>query len=279
MDYVIFWNLAKPLRVAQPNSIFVAIVDVSLEDCNITTPLYTRKKSSYKLVFTRMETSSSPKFVITTSSVDNSSSKDVKTSLLHLGSEDFSQKNGLGLSVSTASTSSEDGKDSPRPIGREDLKNNEEYARKRMRNNMAVKKSRDRSKKRIMETQERVEQLTRENTELNQKVTLLSKELNVLRALFTNGGFTVPCNLQIVAQNPVSPNRPSEDPTNGSNSPGPLMKMVPQNPHSPPTMISHTSVIRSTPNTPPCHGMILVTEPGKLNLDIQAGIQFKDESK
>ena len=36
----------------------------------------------------------------------------------------------------------------------------------------------------------------KENEELQTKVTLLSKELNVLRALFTNGGFTLPAEFQ-----------------------------------------------------------------------------------
>lgn len=72
----------------------------------------------------------------------------------------------------------------------------EEYTRKRARNNIAVKKSREKAKHRILETQSRVEQLSQENEELQTKVTLLSKELNVLRALFTNGGFTLPCELQ-----------------------------------------------------------------------------------
>ncbi len=158
-------------------------------------------------------------------------------------------------------------------------KASEEYVRKRMRNNMAVKKSRDRSKKRILETQERVEQLTKENDELNQKVTLLSKELNVLRALFTNGGFTVPCNLQIVAQNPVNGvNKATETTTttNGSNQHSEITKMIPQSNET--THKNHTSVIRTASSASPCHGVILVTEPGKMNLDIQAGIQFKEES-
>eukprot|EP00794_Sanderia_malayensis_P006014 gene6014-6712_t len=186
-------------------------------------------------------------------------------------------------------------------------KSSEEYARKRMRNNMAVKKSRDRSKKRIIETQERVDQLTRENGELNQKVTLLSKELTVLRALFTNGGFTVPCNLQIVAQNPVAAtttttNGLSKQPaiiTSNSNHHHHDLNGLPrviqqQNGNSsssspsaslqsPVTASSnHTSVIRSSvvsqcSSKSPCHGVILVTEPGKMNLDIQTGIQFKEE--
>lgn len=158
----------------------------------------------------------------------------------------------------------------------DDEKDNQEYVKKRARNNMAVKKSRDRSKKRIMETQERVEQLTQENSDLNQKVTLLSKELNVLRALFTNGGFTVPCNLQIVAQNPVNVgNKASSTSNNKAVSAVALAKMTTEtNSNSK----NHTSVIRSAASSAPCHGVILVTEPGKMNLDIQAGIQFKDES-
>ena len=89
--------------------------------------------------------------------------------------------------------------DSNGPKSKSLEKGSEEYVKKRQRNNLAVKKSRERSKQRIQETQERVDQLTEENQELQTKVTLLSKELNVLRALFTNGGFTVPCNLHIVA--------------------------------------------------------------------------------
>lgn len=72
----------------------------------------------------------------------------------------------------------------------------EEYSKKRERNNVAVKKSREKAKNRIQETQIRVEQLSKENEELQTKVTLLSKELNVLRALFTNGGFTLPGEFQ-----------------------------------------------------------------------------------
>lgn len=75
-------------------------------------------------------------------------------------------------------------------------KDDEEYARKRERNNVAVKKSREKAKHRIQETQIRVEQLSKENEELQTKVTLLSKELNVLRALFTNGGFSLPAEFQ-----------------------------------------------------------------------------------
>lgn len=71
-------------------------------------------------------------------------------------------------------------------------KDDEEYIKKRARNNVAVKKSREKAKNRIQETQHRVEQLSKENEELQTKVNLLSKELNVLRALFTNGGFTLP---------------------------------------------------------------------------------------
>ncbi|XP_004209260.1 uncharacterized protein DDB_G0292186 [Hydra vulgaris] len=77
----------------------------------------------------------------------------------------------------------------------------EEYSRKRARNNVAVKKSREKAKNRIVETQVRVEQLSQENEELQTKVTLLTKELNVLRALFTNGGFALPGELQIVSNN------------------------------------------------------------------------------
>ena len=77
----------------------------------------------------------------------------------------------------------------------------EEYSRKRARNNVAVKKSREKAKNRIVETQVRVEQLSQENEELQTKVTLLTKELNVLRALFTNGGFALPGELQIVTSN------------------------------------------------------------------------------
>ena len=40
--------------------------------------------------------------------------------------------------------------------------------------------------------------MSKENEDLQTKVTLLSKELNVLRALFTNGGFTLPCDLQLM---------------------------------------------------------------------------------
>jgi len=71
-------------------------------------------------------------------------------------------------------------------------KDDEEYAKKRERNNVAVKKSREKAKHRIQETQCRVEQLSKENEDLQTKVTLLTKELNVLRALFTNGGFSLP---------------------------------------------------------------------------------------
>ena len=77
-------------------------------------------------------------------------------------------------------------------------KDDDEYIKKRQRNNVAVKKSREKAKNRIQETQVRVEQLSKENEELQTKVNLLSKELNVLRALFTNGGFTLPSELQYV---------------------------------------------------------------------------------
>ena len=80
-------------------------------------------------------------------------------------------------------------------------KNDEEYSKKRARNNQAVKKSREKAKNRIADTQVRVEQLSQENEELQTKVTLLSKELNVLRALFTNGGFTLPCDYQLLNNN------------------------------------------------------------------------------
>ena len=80
-------------------------------------------------------------------------------------------------------------------------KDDEEYAKKRERNNVAVKKSREKAKNRIQETQSRVEQLSKENEELQTKVTLLSKELNVLRALFTNGGFTLPGEFQFTNSN------------------------------------------------------------------------------
>lgn len=161
-------------------------------------------------------------------------------------------------------------------------KQSDEYLRKRARNNLAVKKSRDRSKKRIMETQERVEQLTRDNDELNQKVALLSKELSVLRALFTNGGFTVPCNLQIVAQNSTSVPDSRQEVTESTQKC--YQPSQPTSKHSSrqdsvpaPSTFTHTSVIRSpATSSRPCHGVILVTEPGKMNLDIQAGIQFKD---
>ena len=160
-------------------------------------------------------------------------------------------------------------------------KASEEYLKKRARNNLAVKKSRDRSKKRILETQERVEQLTRDNEELNQKVALLSKELSVLRALFTNGGFTVPCNLQIVAQNstsvPDSHNEAAEEIPKSYLTSHKQPKSH-NSPPSTPSTLTHTSVIRSpAASSRPCHGVILVTEPGKMNLDIQAGIQFKDD--
>jgi len=76
------------------------------------------------------------------------------------------------------------------------VKDDNEYMKKRARNNVAVKKSREKAKNRIQDTQVRVEQLSKENEELQTKVNLLSKELNVLRALFTNGGFTLPNELQ-----------------------------------------------------------------------------------
>ena len=78
------------------------------------------------------------------------------------------------------------------------VKDDDEYFKKRARNNVAVKKSREKAKNRIHETQSRVEQLSKENEELQSKVNLLSKELNVLRALFTNGGFTLPNEQQCV---------------------------------------------------------------------------------
>lgn len=83
-------------------------------------------------------------------------------------------------------------------------KDDNEYMKKRARNNVAVKKSREKAKNRIQETQVRVEQLSKENEELQTKVNLLSKELNVLRALFTNGGFTLPSELQCGGSPPPS---------------------------------------------------------------------------
>lgn len=94
--------------------------------------------------------------------------------------------------ISKYTTTQQNTKRKSEPINKDD----EEYTRKRARNNVAVKKSREKAKNRIIETQTRVEQLSQENEELQTKVTLLSKELNVLRALFTNGGFTLPCDLQ-----------------------------------------------------------------------------------
>jgi len=92
------------------------------------------------------------------------------------------------------STNIQNSKRKSQPI----LKDDDEYMKKRARNNVAVKKSREKAKNRIHETQSRVEQLSKENEELQTKVNLLSKELNVLRALFTNGGFTLPGELQYV---------------------------------------------------------------------------------
>merc|ERR1712080_785533 len=88
-------------------------------------------------------------------------------------------------------------------------KDDEEHGAKRERNNVAVKKSREKAKNRIQETQIRVEQLSKENEELQTKVTLLSKELNVLRALFTNGGFTLPSEFQFADSNSGAENRHS----------------------------------------------------------------------
>jgi len=90
-------------------------------------------------------------------------------------------------------------------------KDDNEYMQKRQRNNVAVKKSREKAKNRIQETQVRVEQLSKENEELQTKVNLLSKELNVLRALFTNGGFTLPSELQYVNGNSSPPPPPPVD--------------------------------------------------------------------
>ena len=90
-------------------------------------------------------------------------------------------------------------------------KDDDEYIKKRQRNNVAVKKSREKAKNRIQETQVRVEQLSKENEELQTKVNLLSKELNVLRALFTNGGFTLPSELQYVNGNSSPPPPPPAD--------------------------------------------------------------------
>lgn len=98
------------------------------------------------------------------------------------------------ISKYTGATSGNNNKRKPAPLQKED----EEYVKKRARNNVAVKKSREKAKNRIHETQSRVEQLSKENEDLQSKVTLLSKELNVLRALFTNGGFTLPCDLQFM---------------------------------------------------------------------------------
>ena len=84
------------------------------------------------------------------------------------------------------------------------VKDDNEYMKKRARNNVAVKKSREKAKNRIQDTQIRVEQLSKENEELQTKVNLLSKELNVLRALFTNGGFTLPSELQCGGSPPPS---------------------------------------------------------------------------
>lgn len=89
------------------------------------------------------------------------------------------------------------------------VKDDDEYHKKRQRNNVAVKKSREKAKNRIQETQVRVDQLSKENEELQSKVTLLSKELNVLRALFTNGGFTLPCELPYGNNNSTTPSEHS----------------------------------------------------------------------
>ena len=220
-----------------------------------------------------MDESSSSSLVSSTNSVDNSH-------------EDSNRQHGLSIEKLLEKPTSESRPGAPKKAvtadgrnGAQLPKNCEEYLRKRARNNLAVKKSRDRSKKRIVETQERVEQLTKENDELNTKVTLLSKELSVLRALFTNGGFTVPCNLQIVAQNPVT--TPQETRYEAPKAYTPSMHVNAQsaNVTSTNNHTNHTSVIRSASSTSPssCHGVILVTEPGKMNLDIQTGIQFKEE--
>eukprot|EP00112_Aurelia_sp_Birch-Aquarium-sp1_P012455 Seg2619.5 transcript_id=Seg2619.5/GoldUCD/mRNA.D3Y31 product="CCAAT/enhancer-binding protein gamma" protein_id=Seg2619.5/GoldUCD/D3Y31 len=219
-----------------------------------------------------MDESSSSSFVSSTNSVDNSH-------------EDSNRKHGLSIEKLLEQPTSESRPAKPLTAdgggrnGTQAPKNCEEYLKKRARNNLAVKKSRDRSKKRIVETQERVEQLTKENDDLNTKVTLLSKELSVLRALFTNGGFTVPCNLQIVAQNPVT--TPQETRYEAPKTFTPSMPVNAPSPNVTSTSnhTNHTSVIRSASSTSPssCHGVILVTEPGKMNLDIQTGIQFKEE--
>ena len=194
-------------------------------------------------------------------------------------SSDVQGRNTLMKLLSKSPHSPSDGE--PRPKKGMDPsssdKANDDYLRKRARNNLAVKKSRDRSKKRILETQERVEQLTRDNNELNQKVALLSKELSVLRALFTNGGFTVPCNLQIVAQNATGVQDSRQESTE-SMSRSRLTTNKHSTGHDSSQGSNTTSVIRSpATSTRPCHGVILVTEPGKMNLDIQAGINFKEE--
>lgn len=131
------------------------------------------------------------------------------------------------------------------PLGsmkrKDDNSRDEEYIRKRARNNVAVKKSRERSKYKILETQKRVEVLTQENEELQTKVTLLTKELNVLRALFTNGGFTLPSHsldMQLPSHNPA-PTHPSVYQGSSSLSP---------NPRNPPhTVIQHMHHHSSSP--------------------------------
>ena len=215
-----------------------------------------------------MEDSSRPSFV-------SSSSIEHKV----FNSKDAEDREGEQATLADLLSRSESSSPEPRPkkqmVSVESMdKESDDYLKKRARNNLAVRKSRDRSKKRIMETQERVEQLTRENDELNQKVTLLSKELSVLRALFTNGGFTVPCNLQIVAQNPsVVPDSGREDSITKTYSQANTKVASPSSNSN-----NHTSVIRTaSANSRPCHGVILVSEPGKMNLDIQAGINFKSE--
>jgi len=213
-----------------------------------------------------------------------SSTSSLEKRLDDIGDSHVEQRRSSFMQLFNNSPSSPtDSEEEPRPkkaMGTSMNKESEEYLRKRARNNLAVKKSRDRSKKRILETQERVEQLTKDNVELNQKVALLSKELSVLRALFTNGGFTVPCNLQIVAQK--SSNVPESQKESHEELPKSyLTANKQQQGHispSAPSTLTHTSVIRSpATSSRPCHGVILVTEPGKMNLDIQAGIQFKDE--
>jgi len=116
------------------------------------------------------------------------------------------------------------------------IPNDDEYNKKRARNNVAVKKSREKAKTRIQETQSRVEQLSNENEELQTKVTLLSKELNVLRALFTNGGFTLPGDLPYLNNNS----------SGGGNS-------IPDHhlPHSPDSIESHSGNTSHYENTHP----------------------------